>query len=182
VAGIFVGGAGSRLGGIAKGLMRTADGTTLVERWATLLNGLDVAVVLVGKRDEYEGLGIEPVADQPPGIGPLGGLVGLLRHAGSAPALALACDMPFVSAAIVERLLTASPAAPILAPCRAGRWEPLCARYDPSRVLPTAEALVGSDDHSLQHLLRDGGAVELPLSAREEAELRDWDTPLDVDA
>jgi molybdopterin-guanine dinucleotide biosynthesis protein A len=89
--------------------------------------------------------------------------------------------MPFVSAAVVERLLTASPLAPIVAPHRADRWEPLCARYDPVRVLPAAESLVDTGDHSLQRLLTNVGAVRLPLSSHEAKELMDWDTPEDVE-
>jgi len=176
VAGILVGGAGMRMGGIAKGLMRTADGRTVIDRWCATLRELDVHVVLVGNRDEYAGLGIDLIGDRPPGIGPLGGVIGLLRHAQDAPVLALACDMPFVSASIMGRLIATPPGAPVVAPRRDGRWEPLCARYDPARVLSAAEALAASDDHSLQTLLRDVGAVELPLSSDELIQLRDWDT------
>jgi molybdenum cofactor guanylyltransferase len=181
VAGILVGGAGARMGGIAKGLIRTAEGTTVVERWRAMLHKFGVGVVLVGNRQEYAGLGVELIADQPARIGPLGGLIALLRHARGAPALALACDMPFVSSAIVHRLLTASPDAPVVAPRRDGRWEPLCARYDPGVALPAAEAQVASDDQSLQRLLRDVGAVELPLSSDEALELRDWDSREDLE-
>jgi molybdopterin-guanine dinucleotide biosynthesis protein A len=180
LAGIFVGGAGARMAGLAKGLMLTADGTTVVERWRTMLDRLELPVVLVGERKEYGALGIEVVADQPPGIGPLGGLVGLLRRADGARVLALACDMPFVSATIVERLLAQSPQAPIVAPRRDGRWEPLCARYEPRRVLPVAEAIATTSDRSLQRLLTDVGAAELQLSSSESDELRDWDSPGDV--
>ena len=56
LAGIFVGGAGERMGGVAKGLMRTPDGTTVVERLRTILSKAGVDVVLVGEREEYEGL------------------------------------------------------------------------------------------------------------------------------
>jgi molybdopterin-guanine dinucleotide biosynthesis protein A len=180
LAGIFVGGAGTRMGGVAKGLLRTSDGMTLVERLRGVLEGLGLKVVLVGASKPYVGLGLEAIEDEPSGIGPLGGLVGLLRRAEDAPAIALACDMPFVSSALVARLLTASNGAPMVAPRRHGRWEPLCARYDPARVAPLALALIGAREHSLQRLLRDGGAVELPIEDSEAYQLRDWDTPDDV--
>jgi molybdenum cofactor guanylyltransferase len=180
VAGIFVGGAGTRMGGLAKGMLRAADGTTIVERWRAMLERLGLEVVLVGAATDYAGLGMEIVADEPTGIGPLGGLVALLRRAGRERALALACDMPFVSGGLIERLLATSPDALILAPRRDGRWEPVCARYDASRVLTPALALARTSDHSLQRLLRDCGAVELPLEPHESGELRDWDTPEDV--
>jgi hypothetical protein len=66
----------------------------------------------------------------------------------------------------------------ILAPRRAGKWEPLCARYDP-RALSFAERAAAGDRHGLQRVLDDAGAVELPLTAAEATELRDWDTPAD---
>ncbi|HEY4015500.1 MAG TPA: molybdenum cofactor guanylyltransferase [Polyangiaceae bacterium] len=180
IAGVFVGGAGLRMGGAAKGLLPAPGGGTLVARWIELLAPRGLDVVLVGERREYAPLGLEILADAPAGIGPLGGLVALLQRASVAPALAFACDMPFVSASIVERLLAASPDAAVLAPRRGERWEPLCARYDPSRVLPLAVARARGQDHSLQRLLHAAGAQALDLTAAEAAELRDWDSPDDV--
>ncbi|MDP9000298.1 MAG: molybdenum cofactor guanylyltransferase [Myxococcota bacterium] len=180
LAGIFVGGRGTRMGHVAKGLMRTADGMSIVERWRMMLERLGIRVVLVGVADAYVGLGIEALPDEPHGIGPLGGLVALLRSATEGVVLALACDMPFVSSAIVERLIAAPSGAVIVAPRSDGRWEPLCARYDVARVLPMARALSRNTDHSLQRLLDDAGAIELPLAPHEVNELRDWDTPGDV--
>ena len=181
VAGVFVGGPARRMGGRPKGLLTAPDGVTIVERWRAMLSAMDVAVILVGEGAAYAGLGLPVVPDEPAGIGPLGGLVALLRHAGAHPALALACDMPFVSGALVERLLAASPGAPVVAPRREGRWEPLCARYDAQRVLPLARARVVSPYRSLQRLLDDAPASELPLSPGEATQLRDWDSPADME-
>jgi molybdopterin-guanine dinucleotide biosynthesis protein A len=180
LAGIFVGGPGRRMGGRPKGLLEGPGGVTLVERWRALLGGLGVEVVLVGDAAAYAGMGLPALADEPAGVGPLGGLVALLRRAADRPALAVACDMPFVSQALVARLLAAPGAASIVAPRRDGRWEPLCARYDPARVLPLAVARAASPYHSLQRLLEDAGAAPLPLAPHEAAELRDWDSPDDV--
>jgi molybdopterin-guanine dinucleotide biosynthesis protein A len=180
VAGVFVGGAGLRMGGVAKGLLPAPGGGTLVARWVELLVPRGLDVVLVGERTEYVHLGLEVLADAPAGIGPLGGLVALLQRAGGAAALAFACDMPFVSASIVDRLLIASPGAAVLSPRRGERWEPLCARYDAPRVLPIAAARAGGRDHSLQRLLQEAGAEPLDLTATEAAELHDWDSPEDL--
>jgi molybdopterin-guanine dinucleotide biosynthesis protein A len=182
VAGIFVGGAGARMGGIAKGLMRTESGATIIARWVAVLAPLGLEVVLVGAHPDYADLGMEVVPDEPRGIGPLGGLLALLRRAYGTRALALACDMPFVSSTLVEHLLTTSPEAAILAPRRNGRWEPLCARYEPSRVLATAVECAQTRDHSLQRLLGCAGARELCLAPGEVAELHDWDAPLDIES
>jgi molybdopterin-guanine dinucleotide biosynthesis protein A len=170
------------MGGRAKGLLKSPDGMTLVERWRALLTSMSVPVVLVGDADAYAGLGLPTIGDEPRGVGPLGGLVALLRHAGDRPTLALACDMPFVPRQILERLLAAPGDAPIVAPRNEGRWEPLCARYDPVRVLPLAVACLDSPRRSLQRLLDQARAVELPVSSQDLPLLRDWDSPEDVAA
>jgi molybdenum cofactor guanylyltransferase len=180
LAGVFVGGRGSRMGGVPKGLLRGPDGATLVDRWRALLDEVGAETVLVGRAQAYDSSDLPVIDDEPPGIGPLGGLVGLLRRAGERPVLALACDMPFVSRALVEALLAAPAHAAIVAPRRNGLWEPLCARYDGVRVLPVASRRAASAEHSLQRLLNDVGAVELELPPGGWDELTDWDTPEDV--
>lgn len=176
IAGIFVGGAGSRMGGRAKGMMRAPGGATIVDRWLAVLRSVGVDhVVLVGRREAYASSPLETIDDEPGGIGPLGGLSALLRRAGDAHALALACDMPFVSSALTERLL-AAPDAPIVAPRRGALWEPLFARYQPALVLPIALRRVAAGRLALQGLLEEAGAAQLPLEPDEADELRDWDT------
>jgi molybdopterin-guanine dinucleotide biosynthesis protein A len=164
---------------MAKGLVRGPDGDALVERMLRVLGELGVPAVLVGRHPAYGHLGREAIADEPSGIGPLGGLVSLLRRAGEGQALALACDMPFVSRSLIARLLAAAPAAPVVSP-RTGCWEPLCAIYDAPWVLPIAVSRAARGAHSLQGLLDEAGAVELPLEPGESAQLKDWDTPEDI--
>jgi molybdopterin-guanine dinucleotide biosynthesis protein A len=164
------------MGGRAKGMMQSPDGATIVERWLNVLCAAGVdRVVLVGRHEAYVSLGLETIDDEPAGVGPLGGLAALLRRAGDARSLAFACDMPFVSPALAKRLLTAT-GAPIVAPRRDGRWEPFCARYDSARVLPVARERIAAGHHSLQGLLTQADAVELPLEPGEAKQLRDWDT------
>lgn len=167
----------------AKGLLPAPSGErSLVERWQTLLVRMELRCVLVGRRAEYAA-GALPVAldDDPaggPSAGPLGGLVALLEAAGTGTALALACDMPYVSEALLARLLDAPPCA-ALAPRRDGRWEPLCARYEATAVLPVARARLARGERSLQGLLDALGARSLEVTASETRELDDWDTPMD---
>ena len=179
LAGVFVGGAATRMGGAPKGLLRMPGGVTLVDHWRALLEAQGAEVVLVGSGDAYRALGLEVLQDEPSGVGPLGGLVALLQRASPAVAVAVACDMPFVTPALLGRLL-AAPAAPVVAPRREGRWEPLFARYDSRAVLPVARAHVAAGRRALHDLLYAVGAVELDLSPDEAAQLRDWDSPGDV--
>lgn len=179
VAGIFVGGRGERMGGAAKGLLVGPGGRPIVERASGLLRGMGLEVVLVGKDPRYASLGLGVIEDEPGGIGPLGGLVGLLRYAGDRHAVAVACDMPFIDATLLRRLLGAPPA-PVVAPRSASKWEPLFARYDAPSVLPVARARAERGQLSLQGLLDAVGAAELVLDDPEWQTLHDWDSPQDV--
>jgi molybdopterin-guanine dinucleotide biosynthesis protein A len=168
------------MGGAAKGLLRAPSGEAIVARLAAMLRSRG-EVVLVGDAAAYASIGIEAIADEPQGIGPLGGLIALLQRARGGHALAIACDMPFVSDALLAKLVNAEDAA-IVAARRDGKWEPFFARYDAARVLPIALARAARGARSMHGLLSEAGTVELPLDAHEAAELRDWDTPDDVGA
>ncbi|WJH37262.1 NTP transferase domain-containing protein [Paenibacillus sp. CC-CFT747] len=87
------------------------------------------------------------VADEPPGIGPLGGLGAGLRHTAHRLNLAAAADMPFPSAALARELFAAAEGTgrPAAAVERDGRLEPLFAVY-------SADSL-----ESLQAYVREGG-------------------------
>lgn len=177
VGGIFVGGQSRRMGGQPKGRLVSPDGVPIVTRWASLFEALRIPAVLVGDAAAYRDLGLAAIADDPGAAGPLAGLIALLRHAGDGHTIAVACDMPYVSRHLLERLAAAPPAS-IVAPKRAGRWEPFFARYDAARALPCARA--HAHRGALQAVLDDACAVELPLSPDEARELRDWDAPGDM--
>jgi len=179
VGGIFVGGRARRMGGVAKGLLTTPSGETLVARWQRLFGAHGMCCVLVGQHEAYANLGIEWIADDPPDIGPLGGLAALIARAGNGRAFAVACDMPFVSLELLRKLASYPSPAPIIAPRRGQVWEPLFARYDAARVSEAVRSRALSADHSLQGLLEAAGAEPLPLDAGGVDELYDWDRPED---
>lgn len=188
VVGLFVGGRGSRMGGVAKGLLKAPGSErTLLER---LLREIESALphaslTLVGAADAYATHGLPALADDPPGIGPLGGLSSLLQHAERASAgqvLAVACDLPRLEATLLSRLATEAPRAAALVPAPQGVRNPLIARYDVAKTLPALRHVLASGKRSLQAVL-DGlgdGVRTLPLSAEEAASLQDWDTPEDM--
>lgn len=182
LAGIFVGGTSSRMGS-PKGLLAPPAGApTIVERWIWLCSRVGVRHVLVGRRTEYASLG-DALDDEPRGVGPIGGLHALARHAGHGVVLALACDMPLVTEPLVRRLIHEPdhPEKPILAPRRDGRWEPLFARYDARSMMEILPERIARKEHSLQSLL-DAHADVLETSEEEDELLADWDEPGDMDA
>lgn len=180
LCGIFIGGASRRMGGRPKGLLRDPEtGQTLVARLAALIAQRGLPCVLVGQRPEYAALGMPMLADCPAGIGPLGGLAALLRAAPHS-ALALACDLPYLKATLLDRLLWADlGGCDVVAPARQGRWEPLCAHYK-AAALPSLEQALSVGERSFQRLFLRLRVVALPLDDLEQHELDDWDEPLDL--
>jgi molybdopterin-guanine dinucleotide biosynthesis protein A len=184
LAGIFVGGASSRMGS-PKGLLTAPnESRSLVERIAAIFGELDVRCVLVGQRADYAPLGVPSLPDAIAGIGPLGGLVSLLEAAGDGYAIACACDMPYVNVTLARRLIEAPPAR-ALTPLADGVLQPLFARYDARACAPVArrraEEATRGGSPALQALLREVGATALALSPDEEPLLRDWDSPADME-
>lgn len=185
LVGIFVGGRGTRLGGAAKGNLRYEGETLLARLVRTCEQALPGApVVLVGAAAAYAELGLAVMADDPQGIGPLGGLRALLVRAhdtGHAAALALACDLPRLGPDLVRRVAFEAPAADFVAPRDGELWDTLVARYAVS-ALPAVDAAIAAGERALQRVPGRLGAraVELAVTDAEREELRDWDTPDDM--
>jgi molybdopterin-guanine dinucleotide biosynthesis protein A len=184
IVGLFVGGRATRMGGQAKGLLTAPDtGEPLLVRSARIIHQVGHTPLLVGAPEPYRAAlpDLKWVLDEPAGVGPLGGLNALLRAAGTEPAIALGCDMPFVSAGLLERLGAYPTTASVLAPRgETGKWEPLCARYDPARVRPAVERMLRAGGRSFQRVLASVVVEVLELREGERAALVDWDTPEDV--
>jgi molybdopterin-guanine dinucleotide biosynthesis protein A len=107
---ILCGGAGRRLGGIDKGLLRVR-GEALVCRTAKLLEPLCDRLILSANRNlsDYMGLEIGPVVrDLRDGFpGPLAGIEAAATQAMSERLLVLPCDLPWLSAEVPGALLAA---------------------------------------------------------------------------
>jgi len=187
LVGIFVGGQARRMGGVPKGLLPSPSGEPLVRRLAQIaVDALDAPrVVLVGGAGPYLALGLENLEDDPPGIGPLGGLAALLAHAersGAVWAIALATDLPYLEAELLRRLMAHAQDAAAVAARPDGIWQPLCARYAPAEALVAARTCIHSGSRALHGVLDALGprTAELVLSPEEVAQLRDWDTADDM--
>jgi molybdopterin-guanine dinucleotide biosynthesis protein A len=173
------------MGGAPKGLLAAPKtGEPLVTRLARLATSRGYRVVLVGDNPAYATLCLPVIHDQPSGVGPLGGLSALVHAAEleGAAAVALACDLPFVTEDLLGRLERHAADAAIVAPYLDERWQPLFARYDPAQTRPRIDALLERGERALQRLFASvgDGVSALPLSPGEAALLRDWDRPEDV--
>jgi molybdopterin-guanine dinucleotide biosynthesis protein A len=162
LAAVLAGGRGSRLGGDKAGV--ELGGRPLIDYPLAAIEeaGLE-AVVCVKPGQElpplasFAGPGpakeprnpvpvlVEPLEPRHP----LCGIVAALRAGEGRPVLAVACDLPFLAAGLIEALagapeplvvpaLAGAPE-PLVVPALAGRLQPLLARYDPV-LLPRLEA------------------------------------------
>jgi molybdopterin-guanine dinucleotide biosynthesis protein A len=129
---ILAGGHATRLGGADKASLRIG-GRRIVDRQLEAVAAVtDDVRIIASEAARYADLGVRVVPDIIAGAGPLGGLYTALADARHARVLVLACDLPFVTAALVERLEIASRAdgeVDAVVPRGARGLEPLCAVY-----------------------------------------------------
>ena len=129
-AAILAGGRARRLGGQDKRALRIGP-TTILERQLAALDGLVDRVIVVGG-DPVAGSSPRPavVPDWLPNAGALGGLYTALCEAAGSHVLVLACDLPFVTTALLARLISlADSECDAVVPRSTDGLQPLCAVY-----------------------------------------------------
>ena len=130
-AAILAGGRATRFGGCDKSRLRL-DGHSILEHQLAELGKLtDDLMLVVGARDAAT---VAPpplrvVADRVPDCGPLGGLDAALAAARHDALVVVACDMPFVTASLLEHLLALTAEADAVVPRTERGYHPLCAAY-----------------------------------------------------
>lgn len=125
---VLVGGQSSRMGR-DKALIEI-DGRTMLERAVDLLRPHVREILIIGDPAKYTTTHGSVIADELPGMGPLGGLVTALKRARYVRLLVIACDMPDLN----DRLMTCLKAAldeghDAVVPQHSGGIEPLAAAY-----------------------------------------------------
>jgi molybdopterin-guanine dinucleotide biosynthesis protein A len=150
---ILVGGASSRMGRDKSQLL--FNGRTSIERIATELLAITSRVATVGARQHYRHLSIRNVPDIHRGWGALGGIHAALGACERDWALIVACDLPFVTGPLFERLaaLRGNQADAVVPVQADGRPQPLCALYRRETCLPAAEKLIESGQHTPRLML-----------------------------
>ena len=133
--------------------------------------------IIAASADQYRIAGAEMIPDLYPGAGPVGGIVTGLTAAGPGCHLIVACDMPFIKAAVLNLLLEElhkAPSCDAVAPSIDGHTEPLCAAYRET-ALPRLSAFMESGRRSAREALQNLIIVRI-----EEARLRLLDPELET--
>lgn len=184
---IFVGGKSRRMGR-DKGLLLVPGGTEpIVEALVRAGREAGLDPVLVGDAAPYAQLaeGVTRVDDDPQGAGPLAGLQAAARTAlssGCSHFVAVACDMPHVTAEALVQTCGHPSEALVVAPRRGpgAPWEPMLARYDALQLVDVLADAISHGTRSFQQLFASIEVEALPLTPAIERALEDWDTPDDI--
>jgi molybdopterin-guanine dinucleotide biosynthesis protein A len=133
---ILAGGASSRMGTDKARL--SLDGKLFIQRVAQILHGFTAYVTVVGQ--DFEDLGLQSVSDIHPKWGALGGIHTALAHCHSEWALIAACDLPFITPALFQRLFELRHEHAAVVPVQQDLIpQPLCAFY---KVTPCLEQTI----------------------------------------
>ena len=166
IFGVILAGGASRRFGAPKALA-TVGGRRIVERVRDALAAVAGEVGMIANEPAlFDGLGVASRADEVAGVGPLAGIVTALRWAaerGYPGALCVACDMPFVSPALLRRIADERGAEFALPESRGRRGvEPLCAWYG-AACLPAAGRMIAEGEWALHALLERVPARRIPF-------------------
>jgi molybdopterin-guanine dinucleotide biosynthesis protein A len=154
---VVAGGQGSRLGGVAKGLLRL-DGEPLVARTLRLFGEVFArSLVVANDAGPYAAFGAPVVPDRIAGRGAPGGLHAALGAALTPWVFTAGCDMPFLSAQAMRWLWTQRGDAPAVAVVWRGRLQPLHAFWSRG-CLPTVERMLAVGQPSMWQLATAVGA------------------------
>jgi molybdopterin-guanine dinucleotide biosynthesis protein A len=169
---ILAGGEGRRLGGADKALLEVG-GRSLLERVLAAVSGAGRVVVVGPRRAGIEG--VTWCQEDPPGGGPVAAIGAALPHTASPYLCLLAADLPFVTKAVINRLVSAADRrdGALLVDSR-GRDQLLCAVFSRSALAKrlTGRPLPGRPLRSLVEAL---DLARLPDETGSAVDCDTWD-------
>jgi molybdopterin-guanine dinucleotide biosynthesis protein A len=141
-AAILAGGAARRMGGADKAALRVG-GERIIDRQLALLRQVADPVFIVSAHHErFADLQVPIVADVVPGAGAIGGIHTAVVMSPRPRTLVVACDMPFLTPALL-RELTRPSVADVVIPRSPAGYEPLCATWAASCADPLRRRIEG---------------------------------------
>ena len=166
-AALFAGGASRRMG---------TDKAQLPWRGKTLLRYIAGELGFFSEKIlSAQQASLLPGADLRPGCGPLGALESVLSAMRSDAALCVACDLPFFTRELAERMLRALREEADCLVCwdETGRVHPVCAIYR-RQALPVVTGQLQAGDFRMMHLLANLKTDHFSVAA---AQMQNANTP-----
>lgn len=116
------------MGGRNKAILTVGDRRIIDRQLALLRQVADPVFIVSGRRDAFHDLAVATVDDVIPGAGSLGGIYSAIVSSPHPRTLVVACDMPFLTLPLLERLASPSDA-DLVIPRSVRGYEPLCATW-----------------------------------------------------
>ena len=164
---ILAGGRARRFGGADKASL-VIGGARIIDRQLAALSAVaDDVRIVANDPARYADLGVRVIVDAIADAGPLGGIYSALLDARHERVVVLACDLPFVTRGLLERLVAeslADTAADAIVPRSARGLEPLCALYT-KRCAAPARARLERGALEVRGVLQDVRTRELGQDA-----------------
>ena len=181
---ILAGGESQRMGRDKANML--FSGRTLLEEVASVLAPL-FSKIIVSTREHRPGCSLPQVLDHAEHRGPLAGLLAGLEQTGTSWVFAIGCDMPFVSAPLIEYLSTLRDNHDAVVPVAFGHLQPMAAFYSRGCLNALHGMMQDGEAHSMREFLD-----RIPVLYVNEEKLRehdpmlrsffDLDTPHDFEA
>jgi len=167
-AAILAGGINSRMNGQNKALLSVDNQTIFKKQFELLQPYFKDIFVVANHPNQYPE--IETTSDIFLSAGPLAGIHAALTFAKTSYVFVFSCDMPFLSAPLIESMLDQVTKIPcdVLIPIHEGKIEPLYAIYHKC-LLPKIEAMLQLKVHRIRELFL-------------ECDARYFDVPLEIDS
>lgn len=184
---VILSGGQSRRMGQNKALM-PFGGQPLIERVVQVLRPLFGEILIsTNTPDDYAHLGLRCVPDLLPDTGSLGGIYSGLAAASHPHVFAVACDMPFLIAPLIEFLKRLAPDYDVVIPRSSRGLEPLHAFYSKRCLDPMRRQLEAGDHKIIRffpevrvRIVEPAELAHIP-DAQDERWLLNLNTPADYD-
>jgi molybdenum cofactor guanylyltransferase len=180
-AGAILTGGDSRRMGRDKATLPIA-GVPMAVRIARALAPALAPVVAIGRpQPELAAGGLQVIADQHPGEGPLGGILTAFAWSPAPLVVIVACDLVDVDAPTASALLSALEADPALAVATAAREpgdaQPLCAAWRIEQAAPALTSAFAAGERAIRRAWIDLARTAVPV---EPGRVRNVNSPTDV--
>lgn len=175
LTGIILAGGQSRRMGMPKGLF-LINGKPMIRYVFEAIKPFCNEVLVVANTGDYDFLKLPVFNDIIKGKGPLTGIYTGLHFSGSSANLFMPCDMPFISAAVIEHLLENAENSEIVIPELKSKWFPLCGIYH-KNIKGIFYQKLAENELSVKKVISSIGCLTVAFSSQFEQSFKNINAP-----